>query len=273
MAIAYPLATSSAEVDRLRMQADLFRPDAAAMLDALGVGPGWRCLDLCCGIGGITDLLDARMRPGGACIGLELDPAKVAVATRWAGELGLETVRYVQGDAFRSGLEPGSFDLVHARFALGVIPGGTAILRHALELVRPGGLLFLEEADIDGFCCHPELPEWEAALQAMVDCFQRNGADMRLGRKLHTLLAEAGLRDLRVRAVRPALRCGDPMAMHLPETLWALRGSILELGLMTAEAFEATVAAVTRHLADPRTMVLSFTMVQAAGRVASGHSA
>lgn len=273
MATAYPLATSSAEVDRLRMQAELFRPDAAAMLDSLGVGPGWRCLDLCCGIGGITDLLDARIRPGGSCVGLELDPAKVAVATAWAQELQLETVRYVQGDAFRSGLQPGSFDLVHARFALGVIPGGAGILAHALELLRPGGVLFLEEADLDGFCCFPELPEWPAAYRAMHDCFERNGADMRLGRKLHTLLADAGLHDVRVRAVRPALRSGDPMCMHLPETLRALRASILELGLMTPETFEATLAAVTRHLADPRTMVLSFTMVQAAGRVRSGHSA
>lgn len=267
MTTAYPLVTSTDEFDRLRMQADLFRPDAEAMLDALEVGPGWRCLDLCCGIGGITDLLDARVRPDGECVGLELDAAKIEVAAAWARELGLETVRYVQGDAFRSGLEPGSFDLVHARFALGVIPGGTGILGHALELVRPGGVLFLEEADVDGFCCFPELPEWSAAYQAMLDCFHRNGADLRLGRKLHTLLTEAGLQDIRVRPVRHALRRGDPMSMHMPETMRALRDSILGLGLMTAEEFEATVAALTRHIADPRTMILSYTMVQAAGRI------
>ena len=53
----YPIATSADEVTRLRMQADLFRNDAHRMLTEIGVRPGWRCLDLCAGVGGITDLL------------------------------------------------------------------------------------------------------------------------------------------------------------------------------------------------------------------------
>ena len=58
----YPIKTSKHEVARLRMQSDLFRADAESMLDRIGVGLGWRCLDLCCGVGGITPVCQPEPR-------------------------------------------------------------------------------------------------------------------------------------------------------------------------------------------------------------------
>ncbi len=40
MSQGYPLPASEAEVERLRMQSDLFRDDAESMLDRIGVRPG-----------------------------------------------------------------------------------------------------------------------------------------------------------------------------------------------------------------------------------------
>jgi ubiquinone/menaquinone biosynthesis C-methylase UbiE len=54
-ATKYPISTSTDEFTRLRVQADLFRNDARAMLMQIGDGAGLRVLDLCCGTGGITD--------------------------------------------------------------------------------------------------------------------------------------------------------------------------------------------------------------------------
>ena len=50
----YPIKTSEDEFTRLSMQPGLFRGDAEFILDRIGVKPGWRCLDLCCGIAGLT---------------------------------------------------------------------------------------------------------------------------------------------------------------------------------------------------------------------------
>ncbi len=121
MSQGYPLSASEAEVARLRMQSDLFRDDAESMLDRIGVRLGWRCLDLCCGVGGvggITDLLSRRVGPDGEVIGLDIDASKLEVARDWAGANLLDNVSYIEGDAFDSGLPPASFDLVHTRFAL-----------------------------------------------------------------------------------------------------------------------------------------------------------
>ncbi len=58
---SYPIATSDEEFRRLDMQAALFHDDGEASLDRVGVAPGWHCLDLCCGIGGLTGALSRRV--------------------------------------------------------------------------------------------------------------------------------------------------------------------------------------------------------------------
>ena len=263
----YPLPASEAEVARLRMQSDLFREDAASMLDRIGVQAGWRCLDLCCGVGGITDLLSRRVGQNGEVTGLDMDPWKLDVAREWAKVNLLDNVRYIEGDAFDTGLPPASFDLVHTRFALGVIPGGAEMLDHVLSLVRPGGAVFLEEADIGTLLCVPGHPAWDRAVDAMTRVFSHIGADLHLGRKLFRLLREGGLRELRVRPCVHALRAGEPMMFHIPTTLEVMRESVLSMRLMTESELDDVLAALRQHLASPETLMISYAMIQVSGRV------
>ena len=73
-------------------------------------------------------------------VGLDSDSQKLEVARAWAEANLLGDVRYVEGDVFDTGLPPASFDLVHTRFALSVIPSGAEALDHLLSLLRPGGV-------------------------------------------------------------------------------------------------------------------------------------
>ena len=76
----YPIERRAGEVERLRIQSDALAADTRAMLDRIGIGHGWRCLDLACGPGGITDELSARVGPGGQVVGLDFDADFVAIA-------------------------------------------------------------------------------------------------------------------------------------------------------------------------------------------------
>ncbi len=267
MSHGYPLPASEAEVARLRMQSDLFRDDAETMLDRIGVQLGWRCLDLCCGVGGITDLLSRRVGLDGEVTGLDMDAWKLEVARDWARANLLENVRYVEGDAFDTGLPPASFDLVCTRFALGVIPNGARMLDHILSLIRPGGVVFLEEADIGTLLCVPGHPAWDRAVDAMTRVFDQIGADLELGRKLFALLHRGGLRELRVRPCVHALRAGEPMMLHIPSTLEVMRDSVLSMELMSAPEMDRVLADLRRNLSEPETLMISYAMVQVAGRV------
>jgi SAM-dependent methyltransferase len=118
----YSLGSSQGESARLQRQADELAPDSRAPLDRTGLRPGQSAVDLGCGPCGIVDLLAERVSPGGQVAGLDADPALTALAADFAAGRGLEGVQMVTGDARRTGLPPGSFDLVHTRTLLINIP-------------------------------------------------------------------------------------------------------------------------------------------------------
>ena len=84
---------------------------------------------------------------------------------------GLSNVRFVAANAFDSGLPARSFDLVHTRFALSVIQNGLGIVDHMLTLVRPGGVVFVEEANTRTMQCVPSTPDWDRALALVKETF------------------------------------------------------------------------------------------------------
>ena len=61
----YPIERRAGEIERLHIQSAAFARDAEVMLDQIGVGEAWACLDLGCGPGGITELLSRRVSPAG----------------------------------------------------------------------------------------------------------------------------------------------------------------------------------------------------------------
>src|SRR4051794_11047087 len=68
---AYLLPASASELERLRLQARVWEPEAETLLDRIGVQPGWRCADLGCGAMGILGPLSRRVGPTGRILGLD----------------------------------------------------------------------------------------------------------------------------------------------------------------------------------------------------------
>src|SRR5580658_1810007 len=118
----YALGSDHDESTRLQRQAEELRPEAAALLGRIGLRPGQSVIDLGCGPAGIIDLLAAAVSPAGRAVGVDADPAHVAMAREHAARRGLPGVEIIQADARRTGLAAGSFDLVHARTLLVTIP-------------------------------------------------------------------------------------------------------------------------------------------------------
>ena len=263
----YPIDTTADEFTRLRIQADLFRDDAGSMLAQIGDGAGWRVLDLCCGIGGITDLLSEWVGERGQVVGVDLDPAKLQQARAWSDELRLDNVEFIEADAFETGLPPNSFDLVHSRFAISVIQNGLGILDHMLTLVRPNGVVFVEEANTHTMQCDPSTPDWEQALTLMKQTFQVVGANTEIGPSLRRAFQDRELGALLVRPCLHALTSDDPMTMHLPMTLSSMSETINSRGLMDPFEVSALVERLAEHLSKPGTMTISYSMIQVVGRV------
>jgi ubiquinone/menaquinone biosynthesis C-methylase UbiE len=154
---SYPIESRAGEIERLHSQSKLMAPDTLAMLDRFGSMQGWRCLDVGCGPGGITDLLSARVGRTGQVVGLDMD----ARFLEHAGKDAPGNVEFRLGDAYRTGLPSGSFHLVHMRYVAGTAGRFDDLLTEAVRLVQPGGIVALQESDGSTLNSYPPHPAWD----------------------------------------------------------------------------------------------------------------
>lgn len=259
---SYSIARRAGEVERLALQSAVLAPETDWLLDRIGVDEGWDCLDLGCGPGGITAALGARVGPSGSVTGLDYDPAFVAIAA----ETAAANTRFIQGNAYATGLPDGAFDLVHMRFIASTAGEPERLAAEARRLARPGGFVAIQEADFATLSCFPPDPAWTTLVTAFRGCFPWTAADPEAHR-MYRLARAAGLEDVGYRPVLLGVRSGDPWADYLPATVESLRPSILARGLLSEPALDAALAACRVHLAAPGTIFTSYTIVQVWGRL------
>ena len=203
-------------------------------------------------------------------MGLDADPVLLEAARTSMEALQLTNVVLLEGDAYRSGLPPDTFDLVHVRYLAGTAGQPGALLEEAVRLARPGGVVAFEEPDTDTLSCHPPHPAWDRLKTALEDGFARVGADTRLAKRLYRLFRETGLEDVRYRPFLVGVTSGEPMADYLPSTIESIRSTLVDRGIIAEAELDTALAACRRHLADPATVSTSFLTAQVWGRKAAG---
>jgi SAM-dependent methyltransferase len=210
----YLMAGQASERDRLQLQSRVWEPAGARLLDAVGpLRRSGRVLDVGCGALGWLRLLAERF-PDGEVVGTDTDPAMLELAGRAVSDEGLGNVRLVHDDLFASALEPAGFDLVHARFQIAPLGRAEEQVDAYLRLVRPGGVLVLEDPDSSSWHLNPSGPATDELIRLILTAFRASGGDFDAGRSQARLLSERGVRP-RVRAEVVALEPGHPY-LRLP---------------------------------------------------------
>ena len=250
----YALGADEEETARLRRQSAELRPEAEALLARTGLRAGQLAIDLGCGPSGILDLLATAVGPSGRVVGLDADPAHVEAARQSAAEARLRCVSVLAGDARRTGLPGGEFDLVHARTLLVTVPAPGEVVAEMVRLARPGGWVACQEPDVEYALCYPPLPEWDRLRELFALGFGRYGADPRLGRQVPELLWQAGLERVEVTVHAGCYPAGHSRRTLVPDLVRSLRPVLIELGLASDRELTALDGAVRAHLADPRVL-------------------
>ena len=124
---------------RLALMSRLLDPMHRRHLEALGVAPGTRALEVGCGNGSISAWLAERVGPGGRAVAVDLDLSLIDVR---APNLELR-----QGDIVAGPVDPGDFDLVTARAVLHHVADAEAAIRNLVASLAPGGSILLIEPD------------------------------------------------------------------------------------------------------------------------------
>ena len=190
---SYVFGHSEEEIQRLVRQSRLFNPCTRRFLEQAGISAGMKVLDVGSGPGDVALLLADRVGPGGAVVGVEIDPATLDIARARARVAGYENVSFVAGDINSVELDD-DFDANVGRLILIHLREPAATLRTLVRHLRPGGLVAFQDADFTppGVSIPPsrlfeQLDAW------IKEAFRSARLEMQMGMKLYHLFLEAGL--------------------------------------------------------------------------------
>jgi ubiquinone/menaquinone biosynthesis C-methylase UbiE len=258
----YLLDNAQAEAGaRFAALSTLFDPSTFRHIDALGIGPGWRCWEVGAGGRSVPEWLAARVGSGGRVLATDIDVS-------WLPHEATYEVR-----RHDIGTDPGpeqEFDLVHTRLVLVHVPQRAQALQTLVRSLKPGGWLLVEDADpaLQPLLCPDEYGPEQVLANRLRHGFRslmaQRGVDLAYGRTLPRLLRGAGLVDVQADAYFP-ITAPACTALELA-TVAQVRDQLVASGL-------ATDAEVDEHLANVGTGLVDLAtspMVSAWGRRGQG---
>lgn len=225
--------------------------------------PGSLVLEAGCGVGAQTLTL-AGKSPGARFVSIDLSEDSLAQARARAEAAGLRNVAFRQADLFALPFPEAHFDHVFVCFVLEHLARPDEALRELLRVLKPGGSLTAIEGDHGSAYFHPDSAEAQRAVQCLVDLQRKVGGDALIGRRLYPLVAEAGVRDVRVSprlvyvdASRPALVDGF-IRKTFTAMVEAVGEQAIREGLMDAESWGKGIEALYRTAEGDGTFCYTF---------------
>lgn len=268
------------EGDRLSALARAFDPITRRHLDRLGIGDGWRCLEVGAGTGTIAEWLSGQVGPKGQV--LATDVSLTLMQQRGLAADNLELRRH---DILVDPLPEGEFDLVHCRLVLEHLPGRLDALARMVDALSPGGWLVIEDM---AFGTEKAGSRRGAALigglvQTLRVLLQRNGWDGAFARRLPIHFHRLGLTDIGAEGTQLVLVGGTSSVDWAKPTFGRLRHMLFDDGTVCPGPLQKAFAAapalrhgaerridqLERILADPEFVYLAPTCVSAWGRRAA----
>ena len=180
------------EERRLWEQAGILAPVVFAGLPLPASGS---LLEIGCGVGAQLDQVGTRC-PQVQLTGIDLSLANLNAAQGFVPGTAASTARLLQADATALPFRDQSFDTAMTIWMLEHVNDPSAVLREALRVLRPDGLLLCTEVDNATFRFMPELP----AIQGWWDLFctqqSEGGGNPFVGRKLNALAQDLGCQEI-----------------------------------------------------------------------------
>ena len=227
-AASYSLRLSEQERTRYRRMANDAAENEAAEWSCAGISESVRVADVGCGPGAVLRLLADRAGTEGSAIGIDADPAAVAMAIEEIE--GLEQAEARTGSATDTGLDPASYDVVMCRHVLAHNGGHESeIVAHLASLTAPGGCVYLVDVDMTAMRSTDNEPDLQDLSDRYLDFQRARGNDLSVGLRLGDLLVDTGLTIERYACRAPVFQM--PPGARPPS--WAAREDMVAEGFAT----------------------------------------
>jgi SAM-dependent methyltransferase len=255
----YLLAGQAPELERLQLQSIVWEPAARELLTKLSPGTRSSAADLGCGAMGWLRVLSTWVGDGGHVTGTDVDERMLAGAQDFVEREQLRNVALVRDDLFNSQLPPRTFDLVHSRFQIAPLGRAEEQLAAYIRLLKPGGLLVIEDPDLASWRINPSGPAVQTLIALIERGFESVGGNFNSGRELPSIVRKAGI-EPRVLANVVALEPGHPY-LRLPLQFAASLRPRLEAFMSVAE-LNRLLDHAEAELTHPEAWGTTFTLIQ-----------
>jgi SAM-dependent methyltransferase len=242
------------EGERIDFGALAYDDITMARLRALGVGPGWRCLDVGAGTGTVSRRL---LDEAGVDSVLAVDRD-----VRFLSERAVPGLEVLEADVTAPNPVSDRFRLVHARFVLMHLPEHERLVTALAERVEPGGVLVLSDA-VDLTSDRTPGTPYTAVMRAMWQGLRATiGTDVSWVPSYPQLLRGAGLVPVAAEIHVPPLLPGSPISRFWADTWERSRAAMLATGLVDDMAVDDAL----RYLDSDECAALSAGMLTVWGR-------
>jgi SAM-dependent methyltransferase len=221
----------SEERARLASMESLWDPGSRLLLDGLGIGAGWRCLEVGAGGGSLVNWMAGR---GATVLAIDID-------TRFVEPLAGDAIEVRRVDIRTDELPERQFDLVHARLVLEHLTERRQILDRLAATLRPGGWMVIEDFDWTSFGFEDD-PRFDQVAEAIITFMQQAGFEPRYGRRVVADMAAAGLTDVHGEGRALIVDSRSPGFDFFKLSFESLRDAAEDAGLLSRKDADAAAA-------------------------------
>jgi SAM-dependent methyltransferase len=206
-----------------------------------------KVLEAGCGVGAQTLIL-SRRNPDIELTSIDISPQSLELARQSANSANVGNVQFVQADIHNLQFPQDHFDHVFVCFVLEHLNDPVIALNKLKKVLKKGGTLTVIEGDHGSCVWSPQTDAARAMWEAMIKVQQHIGHDPLIGRRLYSLLVDAGFGEVEVVPKPAYVDSSNPLARHdalakiLVPMATTAREKALELGLLSEEVWDMGLA-------------------------------
>lgn len=208
----YILGTDLEELNRLKLQHDLWVDEALPLWKQVGFAKASHLLDLGCGPGFTTLALAKMMEPGAIISAVDMSESFLHHLQSQAVMQSRIKIEVLHSPVEKLTLPVNSVDGAYCRWLMIFVKDPGLAIRKIAEVLKPGASFVLQEyVTYDSMALAPESAIMNKVVKAIFQSWRDQGGDPNRGRVLPSLLEQNGFQVQKIEPLAKFARPQDPL--------------------------------------------------------------